>query len=324
MQQRIEDREIWPGLLADKDDLSLREMGEKYNVAPSAIVAAFKRQGIRRRPAPSGPRDARRRQRPTAEPTAEQATRAAGEQVPRPEPRPGSKDRKLLRYWDLIGKVPDTEIARRARVSPRTVGKFREHHGIAPAMGSPEAEAPAQATPAEARAKRETPSVRRGRELERLLEPYAHLLGRLPDSVVGRLAGLSLQAVRHQRQKRGIAAAGKLPQREIDRILSDEGLTAEAPLLAADSAEVPYTARPAEAPAPAPAPAPAREARPAPAATRAAGEMKAWRFTFQRGEELQSRIVVASSFVEAAQLAESYIGPSGSVNTVESLGAAIA
>lgn len=318
MQQRIEDRDIWPGLLADKDDLSLREMGEKYNVAPSAIVAAFKRQGIRRRPAPSGPREARRRQKAAGEAPAPQATPAA-EQAQRPEPRAGSKDRKLLRYWDLIGKVPDTEIARRAKVSPRTVGKFREHHGIAAAVGTPEAEAESRApqqqaqAPAEGRVKRETPSVRRGRELERLLEPYSHLLGRLPDSVVGRLAGLSLQAVRHQRQKRGISAAGKLPQREIDRLLAEEGLTAEAPLLAADAGA-----------APAPA---AREAAPAPTIERrlpAAGELQAWRFVFQRGEQLQSRVVVAGNFVDAARLAESFIGSSGAVSTVESLGSAIA
>lgn len=323
MQQRIEDRDIWSGLLEDKDDLSLREMGEKYNVAPSAIVAAFKRQGIRRRPAPSGPREARRRNRAAADAMAGEA--APGEQPARPEPRAGSKDRKLLRYWELIGKVPDTEIARRARVSPRTVGKFREHHGIPAAVGSPEAEAQAQAAPAagEARPKRETPSVRRGRELERMLEPYAHLLGRLPDSVVGRLAGLSLQAVRHQRQKRGIAAAGKLPQREIDRLLAQEGLAAEAPLLAADSGAAPYAAEPsASAAAPAPAPAPAPRAVERRQLTN--GGLQAWRFVFQRGEELQSRVVVANSFVDAARLAESYIGSTGAVSTVESLGYAIA
>lgn len=324
MQQRIEDREIWSGLLKDKDDLSLREMGEKYNVAPSAIVAAFKRQGIRRRPAPSGPREARRRHRAAADALA--GAEPEGGQPARPEPRAGSKDRKLLRYWELIGKVPDTEIARRARVSPRTVGKFREHHGIPAAVGSPEAEAPAQAAPirSESRPKRETPSVRRGRELERLLEPYSHLLGKLPDSVVGRLAGLSLQAVRHQRQKRGIAAAGKLPQREIDRLLAEEGLAAEAPLLAADSGSVPYVA---ERVAPAAAPAPSRETpAPRPVERRALtnGGLQAWRFVFQRGEEIQSRVVVASSFVDAARLAESFIGSAGAVSTVESLGSAIA
>src|SRR5690606_22304948 len=106
---------------------------------------------------------------------------------------------------------------------------------------------------------------------------------------------------------------------EIDRLLAEEGLAAEAPLLAADSGSVPYVA---ERVAPAAAPAPSRETpAPRPVERRALtnGGLQAWRFVFQRGEEIQSRVVVASSFVDAARLAESFIGSAGAVSTVESL-----
>ncbi len=43
-------------MLALKDTLSLRELGHHFGVTPSAIMAAFKRNGISRSPTRSGPK----------------------------------------------------------------------------------------------------------------------------------------------------------------------------------------------------------------------------------------------------------------------------
>ncbi|MCB9665554.1 MAG: hypothetical protein H6732_15695 [Alphaproteobacteria bacterium] len=44
--------------------------------------------------------------------------------------RPGSKDMQVAAYADLLGRVPDAEVARRAGVSIRTIASFRARHAI--------------------------------------------------------------------------------------------------------------------------------------------------------------------------------------------------
>jgi hypothetical protein len=44
----IESNEWWPELVALKDELSLRELAERFQVTPGAIVAALKRGSITR------------------------------------------------------------------------------------------------------------------------------------------------------------------------------------------------------------------------------------------------------------------------------------
>lgn len=335
MQQPIEAREIWKDLLQDKDDLSILDLSQKYDVAPSEIAAAFRRLGIQRKPTsarnvrPSkASREAlRSRPKPSSQPM---RTLPDG----RPEPRPNSKDPQILRFWDQLGQVPDTHIARQARVSPQSVKKFRDLHGIPEYRRSAGAK---RQRPSEAKAgrkssgPRETPSVRRAREIEAILGPFEHLLGKLPDSNVAKLANLTLQTVRHQRQKRGIPAAGKLPRKEIAKLLEQYGFKPEdaglkLPAEPAKSRERPRAARAQAAPAPTPA-APATTAAqpaPAPAASGRLREVHAWRVVFvQKGTE-DSRIVVADSFVAAAAKAQEWIGADGAISLVESMGPALA
>ncbi len=66
-----------------------------------------------------------------------------------PTARPGSKDALVAARFNLLGKVPDHEIARLAGVSVRTVASYRTRHGIA-GFRAPVAPKPVSAPPAAA------------------------------------------------------------------------------------------------------------------------------------------------------------------------------
>lgn len=181
--RRLETLDFWPDLVALKDDLSLRELSEQFGVTPGAISAALKRTGTTRDPAPPGPRAARKTRK-----VAEDLPPEPGDRPTPPPPRPGSKDHLLHEHFHLLGGVPDAEVARKANVSVRTVASYRARHKIAGYSGP-----------------RRSSSGPRHRPSK--LDAYVHLLGRVPDRVVMREAGVSLNAVRNYRNKHGIPAA---------------------------------------------------------------------------------------------------------------------
>ena len=121
--RRLETFDWWEELVALKDELSLRELAERFHVTPGAISAALKREGVMRQPAPPGPRVHRRRK------GEEDLPPEAGEEEV-VDARPGSKDALLLEHRDLLGQVPDKEVATKAGVSVRTVASFRARNGI--------------------------------------------------------------------------------------------------------------------------------------------------------------------------------------------------
>jgi hypothetical protein len=176
--RRLETFDWWPSLLGVKDELSLRELAERFDVTPGAISAALKRGGIIRQPAPPGPRVHRREAR---------------DELP-PEPgnddvriRPGSKDSRLVHVLHLVGKVPDSEVAAQAGVSTRTVASFRNRNGIVGYRG-----------PRTSRTTRQRSSK---------IDPFGEMVGTVPDRVVAEQAGVTINAVRNYRVKRGIVAA---------------------------------------------------------------------------------------------------------------------
>lgn len=125
--RRIETYDFWRELLSLKDELSLRELAEKFNVTPGAISAAFKRTGTARLPAPPGPRALRQRG-VSGEDLGEVGSPGrgpGGELV-----RPGSKDHLLAPWREELGRVPDAEVAEHAGVSVRTVASFRARNAI--------------------------------------------------------------------------------------------------------------------------------------------------------------------------------------------------
>ena len=181
--RKLETHDWWPEMVALKDELSLRELGEKFSVTPGAIMAAFRRNGIERRAAPPGPRAYReRRQAPEAD------------ALP-PEPgedasvRPGSKDGQIAAFAEMLGQVPDHEIAKKAGVSLRTVAAYRARNDIPGFRGK--------------RTRRKKPGPKSK------VEPYADIVGTVPDRVVAEKAGVTVNAVRNWRRLRGISAAGR-------------------------------------------------------------------------------------------------------------------
>jgi len=181
--RRIETFDWWPQLVRMKDELSLRELAEKFEVTPGAISAAFKRTGLARKPAPPGPRARRRGRGSDATFPPE-----AGDDL---SARPGSKDHRILAHAHLLGRVPDADIAEKAGVSVRTIASFRARNLIAGYKGP----------------RRRRSAIRAGRGSK--VDAYMHLLGKVPDRVVAEQAGVSLNAVRAYRTRMGIAAAGR-------------------------------------------------------------------------------------------------------------------
>jgi len=196
--RRLETLDFWPDLLALKDELSLRELSERFGVTPGAISAALKRTGTTRNPAPPGPRAARKSRdrgedlppEPGASKDSGSSSSDKGKSGRRdgpPEPRPGSKDHLLLPHWDLLGSVPDADVAREAGVSVRTVASFRARHDISGYSGP-----------------RRTSKAARRRPSK--IDAFAHLVGKVPDRVVAQEAKVSTNAVRNYRYKHGIPA----------------------------------------------------------------------------------------------------------------------
>ena len=107
---KVEKRAWWPDLLEVKDELSLRELSERFGASPAAIANALKRNGINRTPARAGPRQAR-----AAEPVKKKG--------------PG-RPSVLEQYEDQMGKVVDREIAERAGVTVSAVTNYRKRHNI--------------------------------------------------------------------------------------------------------------------------------------------------------------------------------------------------
>ena len=191
--RKIETHDWWDELVRLKDQLSLRELAERFGVTPGAISAAFARAGLSRRPAPPGPR----------------ARRAAGDRLP-PEPgepagsgdaRPGSKDARILPFRDSLGAVPDSAVAKRAGVSVRTIASFRARNGISGYTGP--------------RRRGADRAPRKSR-----IDAFAHLVGSVADRLVAEQADVSVNAVRNWRIKHGVEGTGRVA-RDQDRAGAD-------------------------------------------------------------------------------------------------------
>ena len=145
--QKLESREWWPELIAAKDDMSLRELAARFGVSAAAISIAFKRNGITRTAAASGPKKGTGgRPRKAAKPKRAGAPRKTPSMKRDVIPRRS----KLARYRDQMGKVVDREIAEMAGVTTSAVTNYRKRHNIKAAVGRgrprrrPEAAAPAR------------------------------------------------------------------------------------------------------------------------------------------------------------------------------------
>jgi transcriptional regulator with XRE-family HTH domain len=124
--------------------------------------------------------------------------RAEGENHPtriirrRNRASPGQK--RIAAYHELVGVVPDPEIAAMADVSLGTVRNYRRAHGIGSTHRSKSERAKvAGARPTSRRSGRSSP-----------LDAFVHLLGTMPDREVAERAGVSMGSVYQYRRNRQI------------------------------------------------------------------------------------------------------------------------
>lgn len=252
MPTGIETQPWWPTLVDLKDELSLSELGERFGVAASTVSAALKRNGIDRNPVPPGPRSLRREEALPPEP---------GEKPSSPKQkegrrRPRNKAHLVEAHEHLLGVLPDVDIAKMAGVHPKTVANFRSRAGI-PAYRAGKGEEGSTSSSTETKPTKRPSKV----------EPFAALLGKVPDQVVADKAGVSRSAVQHYRTQCGVEAYTH----------SEEAAVAAAP-----------TTRRSEALQP-----PQRHARTG---------LTAWKVTF--ASEQEAGVVVAADVTSAAVKAQ--------------------
>lgn len=256
----IESMGFWDELVADKDKFSVRELAERYGVSAGAISLALKKTGTSKIPQGS---------EPIAPPSATN--------------RPGSKDYLLEPLLELMGAIPDAEVAKRAGVSVRTVASYRSRNNISGYTG------------------RGKPGQRKQRRSR--IDPFVDLLGTVPDRVVAAKAGVTLNAVRNYRAKRGIPSSRQRAREQ----------AAEAPAVVAPAAPTPVTPEPVVEAVPAAAPA-------AVVAVRTSTEAAlgyVWEVEFEAGS---GGIVTGSSIADAAQKAQHL----GDVTHIRRLGVLLA
>jgi transcriptional regulator with XRE-family HTH domain len=171
----------WAEAIRLKDKMTLRELADHLGISVGMLTSEMKRAGVARRVRVSVPEPGER----------DSANR-----------RNGSKDGNIEQFFHLLGRVPDSEVARLAEVSVRTVASYRSRNDINGYKGPRRRPAP------------------RGRR-ESKLEDFKEMLGKLPDRVVADEAGMSLGAVRNYRIKHDIEPAGRMRKSEIARLLRE-------------------------------------------------------------------------------------------------------
>lgn len=251
----------WSRATELKDSMTLTDLAAALGVQVSVLAREFRDRGVSKRILVPADRPARH-----AEP------RTAKTPAPAPAPeaavRAGSKDAHLEAHLHVLGKVPDADVARLAKVSIRTVASYRARHGI-PGYDGP----------------RKRPPAREGRGSR--VDDFHALLGIVPDRVVSDLAGMSLGAIRNFRIKAGVEAAGRMTPAEIDAAV--RAWRGEAPAVP----EVP-AARPAS--------------------------RQAWRIT---GAD-DAWIVLAPTLAAALRAASAVLGSDAAIQRIEALGPVLA
>jgi hypothetical protein len=124
------------------------------------------------------------------------AAKAAEQPAAAPDSEVGgaSGRSKIDAFIDMVGNAPDSQVARLAGVGVNAVSNYRRRRGIAPfeASGTGPTEPSADGAAAAGR----KPSK---------IDPFAHLLGTVPDRTVADKAGVSINAVSNYRRRRGVA-----------------------------------------------------------------------------------------------------------------------
>ena len=114
-------------------------------------------------------------------------------------------------FTDIIGVIPDKDVAEKAKVSPENVRTYRLRRGIPATFRGESLELLEAKEKRRAAKKVSTKPVRRNRRKMRRrrnsrLDPYLELLGDIPDRALADRAGVTPENVRAYRVRRGIPA----------------------------------------------------------------------------------------------------------------------
>ncbi len=127
----------------------------------------------------------------------------------------------LDEFTDIIGVIPDKDVADRAKVSPENVRTYRLRRGIPATFRGESAEA-LQAKQRHRAAKKaaDKPVRRKKRKMRRRrrsrLDPYLELLGDVSDRELADRAGVTPENVRAYRVRRGVPARWRGESAESD------------------------------------------------------------------------------------------------------------
>lgn len=199
---------------------------------------------------------------------------------------PRTPESVLAPYVDRLGKEPDHIIAREAGVSRALIIGYRKRLGIPAYEGykfGQSGNPVSTRKPAAAPSGEKRPSSFRGRRSA--LDPYADLLGKVPDGEIARMAGVTPENVRTYRSRRNIPAAWQ----------KGDAAPAEA------AAAAPAAATKAAAPA-----APAEDA--AVIAAPAGGLRTAYLVNVDKAGGQLGYAIVATDFADAARVAVELVG----------------
>ena len=115
-------------------------------------------------------------------------------------PRPPKPTDHLDEIRHMMGTMPDHEVAKKCDSTPSIVGRYRRKHGIPAYEGykfgkgqSP----PSKGT--EQPAKKKTPRRRRSK-----IDAFRSQVGKIPDQVIAKKAGVSVEGVRMYRRRHDI------------------------------------------------------------------------------------------------------------------------
>jgi hypothetical protein len=201
-----------------------RELAQRASVSVSVARQYRQRLGLpevtppRREPRQSRPPKKARPSAPTPEPGDGPPPEPRARRVriqrkppkvkappPPPPPKP-TVEEKLAPYAHLFGTLSASEIGRRANVPPWAVVEFRKKLTGAE-IGEESTVPEAESTPKDLRPAEPAPRPKGKRGPRSPIEPYRHLLGKVPDGQVAALAGVTQSGVVKYRQRHGIAAA---------------------------------------------------------------------------------------------------------------------
>lgn len=175
--------------------------------APVPVKSALPSAGfvVRRTSAPGQPVQEVRR----AIPAPEEPTAPTPTALPTPRSQSSARVDPLERFRNELGTVGDQVIADRAGVTRESVGKFRRDNGIPAYDGFRRGPRRKAAPPVVPAASPATPAPaappRRILKSRSVVDPYADLLGTVPDRAVAAMAGVSRDAVKEYRKRHGIA-----------------------------------------------------------------------------------------------------------------------